>query len=87
MVQHGVMEIVNGILQLRSAKIKVKFEIWELLEGKELDFLSFFQATTTTKTTTTTTTTTTTKVTTKATTKATTMATTTARTNLKGINH
>ena len=27
MVQHGVMEIVNGILQLRSAKIKVKFEI------------------------------------------------------------
>ena len=84
MVQHGVMEIVNGILHLRSAKIKVKFEIWELLEGKELDFLSFFQATTTTKTTTTTTTTT--KAKTKATTKATIMATTTARTKPKGTN-
>ena len=35
------MEIVNGILQLRSAKRKVKFEIWKLLE-KKLDFLSFF---------------------------------------------
>ena len=101
MVQHGVMEIVNGILQLRSAKIKVKFEIWQLriIRRKKLDFLFLFQATTTTKTTTTTTTTTTTKAKTrattkattkatiKATTKATTMATTTARTNLKGTSH
>ena len=43
MVLHGVMEIVNGILQLRSAKRKVKLVIWKLLE-KKLDFLSFFSS-------------------------------------------
>ena len=37
------MEIVNGIHQLRSAKIKVKFEIWELLEEKNWTFFSFFK--------------------------------------------